>query len=152
MGVTPVRKSEAASLGDGADELACPIHMMVQEAINVSWSLGPNNDLVTRIGEKIPHPTPYSGEADLKKFKTFITGILRWLSMSMPLTPDNTMLQVKYVGTRLADDAQEWYICNVEHHGRMVREWTLESLLQAMQKQFLHMLMHQQASVKFDTT
>ena len=67
--------------------------------------------------------------------------------MSVPLTPDTTMLQVKYMGTRLADDTQEWYIRNVEHHGRTIREWMLESLLQAMQKQFLHMLMHRQASV-----
>ena len=73
MGITPIRESEVASLGDGADKLACPIHAMVQEAINVSWSLGPNNDLITRIGVKIPHPEPYSGEADLKKFKMFIT-------------------------------------------------------------------------------
>ena len=72
--------------------------------------------------------------------------------MSVPLTPDTPMLQVKYMGTRLADDTQEWYIHNVEHYGCMVQEWTLESLLQAMQKQFLHMLMHRQASVKFDTT
>ena len=67
------------------------------------------------------------------------------------MTPDTTMLQVKYMGTHLTDDAQEWYIHNVEHHGRTVQEWTLESLLQAMQKQFLHMLMHHQVSVKFDT-
>ena len=101
----------------------------------------------------IPHPELYSGEADLEKFETFITGVLRWLSMSvLPLTPDTTMLQVKYVGTCLADDAQEWYIHNVEHHGHTVQEWTLESLLQAMQKQFLHMLTHCQVSVKFDTT
>ena len=72
--------------------------------------------------------------------------------MSMPLTPDTTMLQVKYVGTRLVDNAQEWYICNVEHHRCTVQEWTLESLLRAMQKQFLHALMHRQVSVKFDTT
>ena len=76
MGITPMRESEAASLRDVADELACPIHAMVQEAINVSWSLGPDNDLVTCIGVKIPHPEPYSGEADLGKFKTFITGML----------------------------------------------------------------------------
>ena len=102
---------------------------MVQ-AIDVSQSLGPDNDLVTRIGVKIPHPEPYSGEADLEKFEMFIAGRLRWLSMSVPLTPDTTMLQVKYVGTCLADDAQEeWYIRNVEHHGRTVREWMLESLL-----------------------
>ena len=62
--------------------------------------------------------------------------------MSVPLTPDTTMLQVKYVGMRLVDDAQEWYIRNVEHHGCTVWEWTLESLLQAMQKQFLHTLTH----------
>ena len=49
--------------------------------------------------------------------------------MSVPLTPDTTTLQVKYVGMRLADDAQEWYIHNVEHHRCMVQEWTLESLL-----------------------
>ena len=72
--------------------------------------------------------------------------------MSVPLTPDTTMLQVKYVGTHLGDGTQEWYICNVEHHGRTVWEWTLESLLRAMQKQFLHTLTHRQASVKFDTT
>ena len=72
--------------------------------------------------------------------------------MSVPLTPDTTMLQVKYMGTRLVDDAQEWYIRNVEHHRCTVREWTLESLLRAMQKQFLHVLMHRQVSVKFDTT
>ena len=113
--------------------------------MTVSRSLGPDNDLVTRIGVKIPHPKLYSGEADLEKFETFIAGILRWLSMSMPLTnltPDTTMLQVKYVGTCLADNTQEWYTHNVEHHGCTVQEWMLESLLQAMQKQFLHMLMH----------
>ena len=77
MGVMPVHESEAASLGDGADELACPIHAMVQEAINVSQSLGPDNNLITHIGVTIPHPEPYSGEADLKKFEMFIAGVLR---------------------------------------------------------------------------
>ena len=30
-------------------------------------------------------------------------------------------------------DAQEWYVRNVEHHDRVVREWTLESALIEMQ-------------------
>ena len=72
----PMRKSKAASLRDGADELACPIHVMVQEAIDISWSLGPDNNLVTCIGVNIPHPKPYLGEADLEKFETFIAGVL----------------------------------------------------------------------------
>ena len=71
-----MRKSEAASLRDRADELACPIHVMVQEAININQSLGPDNDLITCLGVKIPHPEPYSGEADLETFETFIAGIL----------------------------------------------------------------------------
>ena len=49
---------------------------MVQEAINVSRSLGPNNDLVTHIGVKIPHPELYLGEANLEKFEMFIAGVL----------------------------------------------------------------------------
>ena len=71
-----MHESKAASLRDGADKLACPIHAMVQEAIDVSWSLGPDNVLVTHLGVKIPDPKPYSGEADLEKFETFITGVL----------------------------------------------------------------------------
>ena len=47
MGVTPVPGSEAASLREGADELACPIHAMVRKAIEVSWSMGPDNDIAT---------------------------------------------------------------------------------------------------------
>ena len=40
MGIMPVCESEAVSLRDRADELACPIHMMVQEAIDVSVKNG----------------------------------------------------------------------------------------------------------------
>ena len=76
MGITSVHESKAASLRDGADELACLIHTMVQEAISVSRSLGPDNDLVTCIGVKIPHPEPYLGEADLEKLEMFIAGVL----------------------------------------------------------------------------
>ena len=58
----------------------------------------------------MPHPEPCLGEPDLKKFKMFVTGMLRWLSMNLPLRSETTLLQVKYVGTCLTDDAQEWYI------------------------------------------
>jgi len=84
--------------------------MMVQEAIDVSQSLGPDNNLIAHLGVKIPHPKLYSSEPDLKKFKTFITGMLWWLSMNLPLSSETTLLQVKYVGTHLMGDMQEWYI------------------------------------------
>ena len=91
--------------------------------VNVSAYAGIVSALLTG-GTLTSIPEPYSGEADLEKFEMFIAGVLQWLSMSMPLTPDTTMLQVKYVGMHLADDTQEWYIRNVEHHGHTVREWT----------------------------
>ena len=56
------------------------------------------------------------------------------------------------MGNCLKGDAQEWYVRNVEHHDRVVREWTLESALIEMQKHFLHSLMHRYASTTYETT
>ena len=62
------------------------------------------------------------------------------------------MTQVRYLGNCLKGDAQEWYVRNVEHHDRVVHEWTLESALIEMQKHFLHSLMHRYASTTYETT
>ena len=42
VGAMPTQSSEAASLGDGADSIICPIHAMGREVIDVSQSLGPD--------------------------------------------------------------------------------------------------------------
>ena len=40
---------------------------------------------------------------------------------------------------------------NVERPNRPIRDWSLESVIEGLQKQFLNSLTHRQASNKFDT-
>src|SRR6266481_5086519 len=72
--------------------------------------------------------------------------------MNISMVPQTNMLQVKCLGTCLSGDAQEWYVHNVEHHGRAIQEWTLKSALKRLQEKFLHSLTHRHAATKFDAT
>jgi len=102
----------------------------------------------------MPHPESYSGEPDLERFQVFIAGLLRWLSMNQLLgsDPETTLIQLRYLGTCLTGNAQEWYVHNIESWDRTTRSWTLESALEGMQKYFLHALTHRQASISYETT
>ena len=62
-----------------------------------------------------------------------------------------TETQVQFLGTRLKGNASEWFTRNVECPNRPIRDWSLESVIEGLQKQFLNSLMHRQASNKFDT-
>ena len=127
---------------------------MIKEARELTKGLEPNNNIFTRAGVKMPHPESYSGEADFEKFEVFVTALLRWLSLNLLLGLDrvSTLMQVRYLGNCLKSDAQEWYVWNIEHHNRVVREWTLESALIEMQKHFLHSLTHRYMSTTYETT
>ena len=59
----------------------------------------------------MPHPEYYLGEPDLEKFEVFIIGVLPWLSTSLMLgsDKDSTTIQLRYLGSRLSGNAQEWY-------------------------------------------
>ena len=67
------------------------------------------------------------------------------------LGEDNADFQVEYLGTRLKGDALEWYTRNVKRHDQPIRDWSLETVIEGLQKCFLNTLMHRQASNKFDT-
>jgi Retrotransposon gag protein len=54
------------------------------------------------------------------------------------------------MGTCPTGEAQEWYHRNMEHFNRQVRDWTLETVVQGLQKRFLHTLTYHHASNKFD--
>ena len=54
------------------------------------------------------------GGSDLKEFKVFIAGILRWLKMNCLLGETSIKMQVDYLDTRLTGEAQEWFYRNVE--------------------------------------
>ena len=49
-------------------------------------------------------------------------------------------------------NAQDWYTRKVEHPARSRKDWTLESAIITLQNHFLHMLMHRQVLVEFNTT
>jgi hypothetical protein len=53
-------------------------------------------------------------------------------------------------GTCLTGEAQEWFHRNVERFDRQVRDWTLETVVQGLQKRFLHTLTYHHTSNKFD--
>ena len=54
------------------------------------------------------------------------------------------------MGTQLKGNTSEWFTRNVEHPGRPIKDWLLESVIKGLQKGFLNSLMHKQASNKFD--
>ena len=117
------------------------------------WELNPNSEIFTRGRVKMPHPY-YSGEPDLERYEVFIVGVLQWLSVSLLLGPDkdSTAMQLRYLGSRLSGNAQEWYTRKVKHPTRAKRDWTLESAIIALQAHFLHTLMHRQALLEFNAT
>ena len=45
---------------------------------------------------------------------------------------------------------QEWFYRNVEQYDHQVCKWTLETVVQGLQKRFLHTLTHHHPSNKFD--
>jgi len=98
------------------DEPVGPIGLMVCRAIVANQDLDPEDNLLTRAGVKIPHPEPYAGEPDLEHFEVFVAGILQWLSMNLLLGSSDkcTLVQLRFLGTRLTGDALEWYSCEVE--------------------------------------
>jgi Retrotransposon gag protein len=74
---------------------------------------------------------------------------LRWLKMNY-LLGLTSIEQVSYMGTCLTGKAQEWYHRNMAHFDRQVRDWTLETVVQGLQKRFLHTLTYHHMSNKFD--
>ena len=49
---------------------------MIREARDSTKGLDPDNNIFTRAGVKMPHPEPYSGEADLERFEVFVAALL----------------------------------------------------------------------------
>ena len=126
------------------------IMCMVCSALEESQEDDPNDSIVTQMRLNISPPEEYSGSSDLKVYETFVTGILRWLKLHGLLGVKYTETQVQFLGTRLKGNASEWFTRNVECPDRPIRDWSLESVIEGLQKQFLNLLTHRQASNKLD--
>ena len=71
--------------------------------------------------------------------------------VTWPASVKYTETQVQFLGMRLKGNASEWFTRNIEHPNRPIRDWSLESVIKGLQKQFLNSLMHRQALNNFDT-
>ena len=96
-------------------------------------------------------PEGYLGSSDLEVYKMFITGILWWLRLHGILGVNYTKTHVQFLGTRLKGNASEWFTRNIECPGWPIKYWSLESVIEGLQKIFLNSIMHRQASNKFNT-
>ena len=103
MDGTPQLRFDQTNLIPNIDSHTRTIKLMVHEAQVATNGLNPENNILTHAGVKIPHPKPYSGEPDLERFKVFVAGLLRWLSMNLLLGSEtgSTLAQLRYLGTCL---------------------------------------------------
>ena len=124
---------------------------MVCSALEESWEDDPDDSIVMWMRLNISPPEEYSGSSDLKVYETFIAGILWWLRLHGLLGVKYTNTQVQFLGTWLKGNASEWFTRNIEHPNGPIRDWSLESVIEGLQKWFLNLLMHRQASNNFNT-
>ena len=87
---------------------------MIRPALAEGQHTDPDKSVLMRAGVKLDHPETYTGGSDLKEFKVFIAGILRWLKMNCLLGETRVERQVEYLCTRLTGEAQEWFNRNGE--------------------------------------
>ena len=130
------------------------ISLTVQEARDTGKGLSAENSILVQMGAKMPPPEPYSGKPDLERYQVFIAGLLQWFSMNQLLGSDteSTLMQLKCLGNCLQGNAQEWYIRNIKSWDHTTWLWTLESVLEGLQKHFLHALTHRQVSISYKST
>ena len=87
---------------------------MIHAALAEGQHTDPDKSVLSRAGIKLDHPETYVGGSDLKEFKVFVAGILRWLKINCLSRETSIEMQVNYLGTHLTGKMQEWFYRNVE--------------------------------------
>ena len=127
-----------------------PIMRMLRSALEESREDDPDDSIITWTRLNISPPEEYSGSSDLKIYETFVAGILQWLKLHGLLGAKYTETQVQFLGTWLKGNASEWFTRNIERPDRPIRDWSLELVIEGLQKWFLNSLMHRQVSNKLE--
>ena len=76
-----------------------PIMRMLHSALEESQEDDPDDSIIVQTRLNISPPEEYSGSSDLEVYKTFVTGILRWLKLHGLLGGKYTITQVQFLGT-----------------------------------------------------
>ena len=111
-----------------------PIMHMLCSALEESQEDDPDDSIVAQLRLNISPPEEYSGSSDLEVYESFVAGILRWLKLHGLLGVKYTETQVQFLGMRLKGNASEWFTRNVERPNRPIRDWSLESVIEGLQK------------------
>ena len=107
---------------------------MLHSALEESWEDNPDDSIIVRTRLNISPPEEYSGNSDLEVYETFVAGVLRWLKLHGLLGAKYTKIQVQFFGTQPKGNASEWFMRNVERLHRLIRDWSLESVIEGLQK------------------
>ena len=111
-----------------------PIMRMLCSALEESWKDDLDDSIVAQTRLNISPPEEYSGSLDLEVYETFVAGILRWLKLHGLLGVKYTETQVQFLGTQLKGNASKWFTRNIERPNRPIRDWSLESVIEGLQK------------------
>ena len=118
----------------GGHDYHDPIMRMVCSTLEENWEDNPNDSVIAWMRLNISPPEEYSGSSDLKVYETIVAGILQWLRLHGLLGVKYTETQVQFLGTQLKGNASEWFTRNIEHLNRPIRDWSLELVLEGLQK------------------
>ena len=111
-----------------------PIMCMLRSALEESREDDPDDSIVMQTRLNISPPEEYTGSLDLEVYEMFVAGILRWLYLHGLLGVKYTETQVQFLGMQLKGNASEWFTRNIEHPDRPIRDWSLESVIEGLQK------------------
>ena len=107
---------------------------MVHSTLEESQEDNPNDSVIAWMRLNISPPEEYSGSSDPEVYETFIAGILQWLRLHGLLGVKYTETQVQFLGTQLKGNASKWFTRNVECPDRPIKDWSLESVIEGLQK------------------
>jgi hypothetical protein len=101
---------------------------------------------------RVSPPEKYSGEDNIKKFDTWLTGLLRWYQVYNVTDSKKDSMRVDLCGTTITGLAATWYADEVKAWNRKTRDWYFEDLICAMYKRFIHEVTAQNAANSYKRT
>ena len=107
---------------------------MICSTLEENQEDNPNDSVVAQMRLNISPPEEYLGSSDLEVYKMFVAGTLRWLRLHGLLGVKYTETQVQFLGIQLKGNASEWFTRNVELPDRPIRDWSLELVIEGLQK------------------
>jgi hypothetical protein len=115
----------------------------------VSHKQGPLPDIKNI---RVSPPEKYNREDDIKKFNTWLAGLLRWFRVYNVTRDYKDSMRVDLCGTTLAGLAATWYVVEVEVWNRRINKWIFEDLICELYKRFIHEATAQNAATSYQKT